>query len=178
MRRQKKYYKKALEIDKNFVNARANLANLYFSTGKIPDGIIECEKNLIIDPFDELTYKVLITAFINEKLCDNAIFLIKKGLNPDKEIYYSLLGGAYMQKADMSKITYDEVITELNEIVRIHPDFAIVYYYLALAYEKKGMLAESLNTWDKLLKMKQITVKTTEEIKEHIEKIKEKFINK
>jgi tetratricopeptide (TPR) repeat protein len=98
------YFKKALEVDSSYAEARSNLGNGYVQTGRIDEGLNELILTEKTNRFDEIDTGVLYynigKAFHMKGLPDLALANLNRALRtiPNEPAVYALLGEVFKQK--------------------------------------------------------------------------------
>jgi Tfp pilus assembly protein PilF len=98
------YFRKALEVDSSYAEARSNLGNGYVQTGRIDEGLNELMITAKTNRFDEIDTGVLYynigKAFHLKGLPDLAIENLNRALHtiPNEPAVYALLGEVFKQK--------------------------------------------------------------------------------
>jgi tetratricopeptide (TPR) repeat protein len=98
------YFRKALEVDSGYAEARSNLGNAYILTGNVDEGLNELMITARSNRFDEIDtgilYYNIAKGYHRKGLPDQAIENLNKALRylPDEPAFYSLLGEVYLQK--------------------------------------------------------------------------------
>ena len=98
------YFRKALEVDSGYAEARSNLGNAYILTGSVDEGLNELMITARSNRFDEIDtgilYYNIAKGYHRKGLPDQAIENLNKALRyiPDEPAFYSLLGEVYLQK--------------------------------------------------------------------------------
>ncbi len=146
------YYKKALEKDKDFSEARYNLCGLYLKMGRYDDAIEQC--SIVAS---DLLYEGRVGAYTNI----GAAYLRKGNVNKAKEyldkaleinpayVYaHNELGKLYLAIGDIKK-----AIGEFKIAIEGFPQYAEAYYNLALAYLTKGDRFSACQTFKKVVEV-------------------------
>jgi protein O-mannosyl-transferase len=98
------YYRKALEVDSSYAEARSNLGNAYIQTGKIDEGLNELMVTARNNRFDEIDTGILYynigKGLYRKGLNEPAIENLKRALFyiPNEATVFFLLGEVYQQK--------------------------------------------------------------------------------
>jgi tetratricopeptide (TPR) repeat protein len=105
------YFRKALEVDGSYAEARSNLGNAYILTGRVDEGLNELMITARNNRFDEIDtgilYLNIAKGFGQKGLPDLALENLNRALRciPNEPAVYALLGELYRQKG----------LTELSE---------------------------------------------------------------
>lgn len=137
--------KQANEVVKlNFVRGHFLLANFYQRKKDFTQAEVEYRKIIDADPKKTDGYKGLGYFFMNQKKFDLAVTQFKKYVeldpkNPDAHDSYG----------DMlfAQEKYDEAIEKYNFALSIDKNFSSSIYQLGACYEKKGMKAKAIETF-------------------------------
>jgi len=98
------YFRKALEVDGSYAEARSNLGNAYIQTGRIDAGLNELMITAQHNSFDDIDsgilYYNIARGYYLKGMPDPAIEYLKRALRyvPNEAAYYFLLGQAYQRK--------------------------------------------------------------------------------
>jgi len=98
------YFRKALEVDSSYAEARSNLGNAYIQTGRVDEGLNELMISARNNRFDEIDTGILYynigKGFYRKGMPDAAIENLKiaQRLIPNEAGVYFLLGEAYQRK--------------------------------------------------------------------------------
>jgi hypothetical protein len=98
------YFRKALEADSSYAEARSNLGNAYILIGRIDEGLNELMITARNNRFDEIDTGILYynigKGFHRKGMPDQAIEYLRRSLVyiPEEAAVYSLLGDVYRQK--------------------------------------------------------------------------------
>ena len=98
------YFKKALEVDNSYAEARSNLGNAYILTGRVDEGLNELMITARSHRFDAIDTGILYynigKAYHRKGLPDRALEYLNLALRliPDEAALHSLLGEVYRQK--------------------------------------------------------------------------------
>jgi tetratricopeptide (TPR) repeat protein len=98
------YFKKALEVDSSYAEARSNLGNGYVQTGRLDEGLSELMITATSNRFDEIDTGILYynigKAFHLKGLPDLALENLNRALRavPNEPAVYALLGEVFKQK--------------------------------------------------------------------------------
>jgi tetratricopeptide (TPR) repeat protein len=98
------YFRKALEVDSSYAEARSNLGNAYILTGKIDEGLNELVITLNNNRFDEIDTGILYynigKGFFRKGMADRALENLNMALStiPNEPAVYALIGEVYKQK--------------------------------------------------------------------------------
>jgi len=98
------YFKKALEVDSSYAEARSNLGNAYIMTGRIDEGLNELMFTAANNRFDAIDtgilYYNIAKGFLRKGRPDEAIknLNIAMRLIPDEPAVYVMLGEVFEQK--------------------------------------------------------------------------------
>jgi tetratricopeptide (TPR) repeat protein len=115
------YFRKALEVDSSYAEARSNLGNAYILIGRIDEGLNELMITARNNRFDEIDTGILYynigKGFLRKGMPDQAIENLRRSLVyiPKEAAVYSLLGEAYKQKGQPEQgSAYAQKAHELN----------------------------------------------------------------
>lgn len=98
------YYRKALEVDSNYAEARTNLGNAYIQTGRFEEGMNELMAAAASNRFDAIDAGILYynigKGFYQKGMIDQAVtnLTIALRFNPAEPWVHFLLGEAYRKK--------------------------------------------------------------------------------
>jgi len=98
------YYRKALEVDSSYAEARSNLGNAYIRTGRVDEGLNELMATARNNRFDEIDTGILFyniaRGLLMKGLTDPAIDYLARAVRyiPNEAAVHSLLGEAYRAK--------------------------------------------------------------------------------
>ena len=98
------YFRKALEVDASYAEARSNLGNAYIQTGRIDEGLNELMITAQHNRFDEIDsgilYYNIARGYYLKGMPDPAIEFLNRALRyvPNEAAYYFLLGQVYQRK--------------------------------------------------------------------------------
>ena len=188
-------YDKAITLIENGLQTVPDNTTLLFRLGTIQDKaglkdqtIMTMEKVIQIDPENAsaLNYLGYTYADMGIKL-DQALDLISRAMKqkPDDGYIIDSMGWVYFQKQD-----YEKAVHYLERAAQLSDFESIIAGHLAEAYEKNGQLTEALATYQRALAnikkeetekkemAKKEDEKLTRELKEKIEKLKEKLNKK
>ncbi|EAZ90895.1 tetratricopeptide repeat protein [Crocosphaera chwakensis] len=100
-------------------------------------------------------YYELASLYLDKKLYVQAVNLLQKGfkigekIEPEnKALMYNALGFAYFSQEQV-----DLAIRNYKDAIKIYPDYVIALNNLANAYEKKQMIAQAVETYEKTLEI-------------------------
>jgi len=135
------YYKKALEISPNDVNANFELAGILYSEGKTKEAIKYYEKSIELSPSCSQAYFNTALCFIQTKETEKAITHLKKAieLNPSYTRAYRQLGILlHNHKRDSEAIQY------FKKALQIQPDSFSIMLLLGKALKNMDKLPEAI----------------------------------
>ncbi len=147
------YLDKLLEFSKDKEKVLFTKCKILFESGML--GKAEREINKLIAKYPQRAkyYKLYADILARMRQFERAIRYyekaIEKRFEPLKDIY-SQLANIYYMIGD-----YDKAISYFNELIKIDSGNPLVFYHLALAYEKKGDLAKVIECVDEVLKTRK-----------------------
>ncbi|MDR6514925.1 tetratricopeptide repeat protein [Chryseobacterium camelliae] len=99
------YYKKALELDPQFINSYYNLGNSYVRTGEYDIGIKYFKLALDIDDKHLKSLQGLGNAYLRKRMFNDAILIFNKALSiqPGNSAIYNSYGVLYLWKKELEK---------------------------------------------------------------------------
>ena len=137
------FLKRAVELDPDFAAAYNNLAILYFATGRaglaseyvekayaLRDRVNESEKLRIAN-----TYHGFVTGDVNKRI---EVLMLQKQMHPREASGPNDLASSYNQIGQS-----DQAIAEARESIRLNPNFAGPYRFLAAALIRLNRYAEA-----------------------------------
>jgi tetratricopeptide (TPR) repeat protein len=98
------YFRKALEVDSSYAEARSNLGNAYIQTGRVDEGLNELMITARNNRFDEIDSGILYynigKGLLRKGLPDEAIDSLQTALRliPNEAAVHALLGEAFQRK--------------------------------------------------------------------------------
>ena len=127
------FFKKAIEINSQYLNAYINLASAYGNLKSFDESIKCLEKALIINPNLDTIHNNLSYVFSKINKTEKSIYHSKKAkdLNPDNPNNYFNLGNIFFQ---IQK--YENAIEEYRNTIEINKNFNEVFFQLAESYKK------------------------------------------
>jgi len=147
-----RYYKRAVEIDPNFVAAHASLALVYSNTGQaelaqqsaekayaLRDRVSEGERLAVLD-----SYYGLVTGEIEKKI-ENAE--LRTRLYPRNAGPFMNLSLSYLMIGQ-----FEKTVPEASEALRLAPKSTIPYSHLAAAFTGLNQFAEAREIYERGLK--------------------------
>jgi len=145
--KQKKYdeaevwFKKAIELDSNLLDARINLANTYRDSGKLEEAIAQYKEILKIKPDSLSIVNQLGLALAKTGKLQDALEVFKRCVdsNPNSEEYQRNYGNAL---SDLGR--NEEAIEHYQKALQIRPDSYLALNSYGLALAKMGKLKESI----------------------------------
>jgi len=153
------HFKKAVEIDPQFVFAWDNLGKCYRQTGDLDNALEAYNKSLEIDPKGEMPLQNIAIVYIYKKQYDKAISSYQNLLSlypNDPETYYGI-GRVYTYyKNDMEKGLDNmckayNLYVQLNSAYRVDAEKNIQFIYQQMKKDNKE------NTFNKILKDNNIS---------------------
>jgi tetratricopeptide (TPR) repeat protein len=142
-------YRKALEINAHYADARNNLGNAFFRKGELDAAIAEYQKTLAIDPNLAETHTNLGNALFQKRQLDAAIeqygFAVK--VNPNYAQAHGNLGVAYFQQGQM-----DAAIAQYQQALIINPNYAEARTNLGNALLRKGQPDAAIAEYEQAVK--------------------------
>lgn len=141
-------YKKALEIDPAYRDARYHLALLYQEQGRIEEAIKEYIVSLQYRPDDFDTLNSLGLAFFQKGFFEKALSLYRKTLDiePESVAPYNNIGMVY---AVMGR--KEEAEKWFKKGLAVDPESDETYYNLGFLYQNTGRLGEAKNAYNKAM---------------------------
>jgi Tfp pilus assembly protein PilF len=131
------YYRKALELERDYTEAHYNLANTYAAIGKLEKAIGHYKEALDLKPESVMIHGNLAFYLVRQGRPEQAVKHYKEALRikPDSPRIACELGRTYAQLDE-----FDPAIENLNKALRLKPDYAQAHYYLAQIYRQQGKL--------------------------------------
>lgn len=122
------FFKKAIELDPNWINAYNNLGNIYSDVGKKEEAIALYKKVIEINPYDRDAYYNLGITYNDMGQTEEAIVYFKKAIEINPTDIYALnnLGIIY---AFVGK--RKEAIALFRKAIEIDPNYAPAYFNLS-----------------------------------------------
>jgi tetratricopeptide (TPR) repeat protein len=110
------YFRKALEVDGSYAEARSNLGNAYIMTGRIDQGLNELMITARNNRFDEIDtgilYLNIARGFKQKGLPDQSLENLHRALRfiPNEPAVYAMMGEVYRQKgqAEQSAVNFNK----------------------------------------------------------------------
>ncbi|MBT4703435.1 MAG: tetratricopeptide repeat protein [Rhodospirillaceae bacterium] len=133
-------FRRALEIDPNFLLALDNLGNAMINEDQL-DEAVACFKRMIeIDPGDESAYCKLASSLIDRGELDDGLQCLREALvtNPDFIVVRGNLGVALNERGE-----HDEAVACFRKVLEIDPNDAAAYCNLGVALSSLGKLDEA-----------------------------------
>ncbi len=137
-------FEKALSLDRGFVKAALNRAELLVDyLGRAPEGVEICDRLLKrpLDLFDAAdAYFVKAKAALGLGDLGKALSMVKKalGLSPDRPEFLALSGGILFEQGN-----YRKALREFDKTLRLSPEDPDTHYRRGLVVEKLGGEADS-----------------------------------
>ncbi len=136
----KKLFKKAISLRSQCIDAYLHLGDLYFVEGEYMKSIHTWKQVFEVNSyFTHLAYPRLEQAYFNLNKYDSIEKLLTENLNKNNEDAYCHLelGRYYFNKGEVEKAVY-----ELNEALRIDPEFIDAKKEIATIYLQNDMIDE------------------------------------
>ncbi len=126
-----RYYQKSLSILPNFIQARFNLALLYFFNENYSKSLVQLNKVLQINPKIPSFHYYMSLSHKGLNHYPQALSSIQRaiGLHPDNAYYYSLKGQILYQMKEVSK-----AMRAYKKAISLNRNIAQFYYHIGLAY--------------------------------------------
>jgi len=142
------YYRKAIEIEHEYVEAYFNLGRLYFKTGKCEKSIGCFKRCIQLRPEYHDAYFNLGIVFHKQGLIPDAIFCYQEAikLQPDVAQSYFSLGSVFHQQGRLEKAIYC-----YKRAIELNPDFFIAYNSMGIALQKLNRFDEAVSCYKKAL---------------------------
>ncbi len=146
------HFKKALELKKDFIDAKNNLGAAYLKQEKWSLAIAcfeEVSKSLVYG-YPEIPFSNLGWAYFNQKKYEKAIFYFNKSLqiNPKFLISVHGLASVYLETG-----AHLQAIEFLNPELKKEPDAAILHSDIAKAYEGINDFSKAKKSWGTVLRL-------------------------
>lgn len=122
-------------------------------TRKLESTFEKLQKKLKEKPGTAQEYYQLGSIYLDKKLFVQSVSLFQKALKFDevepenKALIYNALGYAYFAQEQ-----YDSAIRNYKEALKIYPEYVIALNNLANVYEKKQLVTQALEAYEKALK--------------------------
>jgi eukaryotic-like serine/threonine-protein kinase len=144
-------YRKAIEVDPNYIYAYGNLGTLLSNMGRNDEAIAYCRKAVEINPKSSAVYILLSRALTNIGQIDEAIVSARKGIELDPK----LAGTAYtvLARAQTAKGQHDEAIANCRKAVEMDPNDAFCHNSLGFAFKGKGQSDEAIASFRKAIEL-------------------------
>ncbi len=145
------HYRKALEIDPDFVAAHNNLGLALAGRGQVEEAIVHYRKALMIRPDNADAYNNLGAAMAECGRVDEAIAYYRKALEirPDNAEVHNNLGIALAGRGQVA-----EAIAHFQSALKIKPDLADAHSNLGLVLAGRGQIDEAIAHYRKALEIK------------------------
>ena len=142
-------FKKGIEINPNSTDTLLNLAKAYIVTENNVEARKALEKIISIDPNSLHARTVLASLYEKDGDFDTAAKIHEKTLeiNPDYIQGYALARMYFLQGKT------DESINLYNKALKLLPENAVLYLYLAIAYQQKGNYDTSISYSKKAIEL-------------------------
>jgi eukaryotic-like serine/threonine-protein kinase len=138
---------KALELDDSLAEAHASLAYiLTYYDWNWPDAEREFQRALALNPNDATAHHRYSRYLSSLGRIDDALSEIRKAqkIDPLSPLIKANVGVIYYFGRQ-----YDLAIGQLEKVLEEHPDFSVAHWGMGLAYEQKGMPAETIAELEK-----------------------------
>lgn len=143
-------FKKAIEINPNYVNAYNNLGMAYEEMGLFDKAIVEYKKAIQLKPNYKRAHGNLGSVYGKKRLFDRAIAECKEAIEIDPAYAdaHNNLGIAYINKGWV-----DQAMTEFKKAIELEPNHMNAHYNLGLVYLVKKMYREAVNEFKKAIRI-------------------------
>ncbi|OFZ53186.1 MAG: hypothetical protein A2328_04155 [Bdellovibrionales bacterium RIFOXYB2_FULL_36_6] len=164
------HFKKALELKKDYVDAKNNLGAAYLKLGKWTQAI-ECfedvTKNLIYNN-PEIPFSNLGWAYFHQKRYEKADFYFNKSLQINPKFIVSIhgLASVYLETG-----SYLKAIDFLDRELKKDPEAAILHSDIAKAYEGVNDMLKAKKSFETVLKLVPETSSLAREAKNKLNKL-------
>ena len=144
------HYRKALEIQPEFVEAHYNLGLALAGCGQVDEAIAHYQKAVEIKPDYLVAHHKLGNVLFDRGRLDEAIASYQKVLDikPEHAGAHNNLGLALAGRGQV-----DEAITHYRKALEINSDYLEAHYNLGLALAGRGRRDEALEHYDKALRL-------------------------
>ena len=145
------HYRKALEIDPDFVAAHNNLGLALAGRGQVEEAIVHYRKALMIRPDNADAYNNLGAAMAECGRVNKAIAYYRKALEirPDNAEVHNNFGIALAGRGQVA-----EAIAHFQSALKIKPDLADAHSNLGLVLAGRGQIDEAIAHYRKALEIK------------------------
>jgi len=143
-------FRKALEINPNYVDARSNFGAALFEKGRVDDAVAQYNRTLEIDPYyAQANYNLGLALFQNGQI-DDAIAQYKKAvkINPYYAEAHNTLGNALLQKGQL-----DEALGQFQNALEINPNYVDARSNLGVALFQKGQVDDAVVQYKKAVEI-------------------------
>ncbi|MBV8175419.1 MAG: tetratricopeptide repeat protein [Verrucomicrobia bacterium] len=143
-------FRKALEINPHYVEARSNLGAALFQKGQVDEAVAQYERVLEINPNHAPASYNLGLALFQKGRVDGAITQYKKAvkINPYYPEAHNTLGHALLQEGQV-----DEALAQFQRALDINPNYVEARYNLGNALFQKGRSDEAIDQFQKALEI-------------------------
>ena len=146
------HFKKALELKKDYFDAKNNLGAAYLKQEKWSQAI-ECFEHVsrsLVYGYPEIPYANLGWAYFHQKKYEKADFYFNKSLQINPKFLISIHGLASIYLETGSHL---QAIDFLNQELKKEPNAAILHSDMAKAYEGINDLSKAKKSWSTVLKL-------------------------
>lgn len=147
MPKAKEYASKAIAIDDSLAEAHAMLAGgiLYYDWNSV-EAEKELDRALELDPNNAMAHNFKAERLEAMGRYDDALVERKQALDiePLSPMFNCLNGATYYYKGDLVKS-----IELLQQAADLEPGYSVTYHFLGMAYERRKMYAEAINTYQR-----------------------------
>ncbi|MFQ5901654.1 MAG: tetratricopeptide repeat protein [Thermodesulfobacteriota bacterium] len=143
-------YKKAIELDPAYFDARNNLGITYQELGMYDKALSEFKESLKINPNHFKAHHNLGLVYNNKGYIDKAIqeYRIASRINPDYAETHNNLGVAYAAQGRIEDAVREYMIT-----LKLEPDSAKIHYNIANAYYNQKRLNDAAKEFQAALEL-------------------------
>jgi tetratricopeptide (TPR) repeat protein len=143
-------YKKAIKINRNFVEAHSNLGNVLLERGRLKEATNAFQKALNLLPDHPMLLNNVGNVLQLQGENEKALTLLNKAIrhDPENAHVYNNLGNA-LRALDRN----EEAVAAYKRVVEINPEFALGYYNLGLILLKLEELSDAIDCFDQALRI-------------------------
>jgi protein O-mannosyl-transferase len=145
------YFKKALEINPNYIRAYCNLGNALFQSGQTNAANAQFQKALEINPHNAGVRITLGNVLLQNGQNNAALAQFQKALeiNPNNPEVYNIIG--YLLEKNGR---FDEAIAHYRKALEINPKYGDAYYNLGAILLNTGQTEDAIVQFRKVLEIK------------------------